>query len=186
MNELTKILLRVLPFLIIIVALTIRVKKGKISKDDLGIRMPDSNLKVLIWCFSFLTFCILTELILFQVGLLEFKSYEFAIRTSVLKIIGMVLIAPIAEELLYRGLLLTKLITLNINKHVAIFIIAILFVLVHSFVFDNTMASKIGIIQVFVDGTLFGYARLATKSILTPIVMHITGNLIATIEMYLL
>jgi membrane protease YdiL (CAAX protease family) len=186
MNELTKILIRILPFLIIIIALTIRVNKGKLSKDDLGIRKPETNLNALIWCFSFLMFCILTEFILFQVELLEFINYEFDIKTSVLKIIGMVLIAPIAEELLYRGLFLTKLIKLKINKHVAIFIIAILFVIVHSFVFENTMASKIGIIQIFVDATLFGYARLTTKSILTPIVMHITGNLIATIEMYLL
>lgn len=186
MNELTKILIRIIPFLIIIIALSIRVKKGKLSKDDLGIRKPETKLKALIWCFSFLIFCILTEFILFQVGLLELKNYEFDIKTSVLKIIGMVLIAPVAEELLYRGLFLTKLINLKINKHFAIFFIAILFVIVHSFVFENTMASKIGIIQIFVDATLFGYARLTTKSILTPIVMHITGNLIATFEMYLL
>ena len=98
----------------------------------------------------------------------------------------MVLIAPIAEELFYRGFFLTKLIHFKINKHVAIFIIAILFVLVHSFVFENTMASKIGIVQTFVDASLFGYARLTTKSIYTPIIMHIIGNLIATVEMYLL
>ncbi len=186
MNELTKILIRILPFLIIIIVLIIRVKKGKLSKDDLGIRQPETKLKALIWCFLFFMFCILTEFTLFQIGLLEFKNYEFDVRTSVLKIIGMVLIAPIAEELLYRGLFLTKLIKLKINKHAAIFIIALLFVIVHSFVFENTMASKIGIIQIFVDATLFGYARLTTKSILTPIVMHILGNLIATFEMYFL
>lgn len=185
MNELTKILIRILPFLIIIIALTIRIKKGKLSKDDLGIRLPETSLKAFIWCFSFLLFCILTEFILFEVGLLEFKNYAFDIKTSLLNIIGIVLIAPLAEELLYRGLFLTKLIKLKINKHLAIFIIAILFVIVHSFVFENSMASKIGVIQVFVDATLFGYARLSTKSILTPIVMHIIGNLIATIEMYL-
>ena len=186
MNELIKILIRILPFLVIIIALTIRVRKGKLTKDDLGIRKPETNFKAVIWCFSFLMFCILTEFILFQAGLIEFKNYEFDIETSVLKIIGMVLIAPIAEELLYRGLFLTKLVNLKLNNHIAIFIIAILFVIVHSFVFENTIASKIGIIQIFVDATLFGYARLATKSIYTPITMHITGNLIATAEMYLL
>jgi membrane protease YdiL (CAAX protease family) len=186
MNELTKILIRILPFLVIIIALTIRVRKGKLTKDDLGIRKPETNMKAFIWGVSFLMFCILTEFILFRFGLLEFKNYEFDIKTSIIKIFGMVLIAPIAEELLYRGLFLTKLINLKLNKHVAIFIIAILFVIVHSLVFENTMASKIGIVQIFVDATLFGYARLTTKSILTPIVMHITGNLIATFEMYLL
>ncbi len=164
----------------------IRVKKGNLSKDDLGIRKPETILKAFIWCASFFMFCILTEVILFKLGILEFKTYEFDIKTSSLKIVGMVLIAPIAEELFYRGFFLTKLIHFKINKHVAIFIIAILFVLVHSFVFENTMASKIGIVQTFVDASLFGYARLTTKSIYTPIIMHIIGNLIATVEMYLL
>jgi membrane protease YdiL (CAAX protease family) len=186
MNELTKILIRILPFLVIIIALTIRMRKGKLTKDDLGIRKPETKLKAFIWCISFLLFCILTEFILFQVGILEIKNYEFNIKTSLIKIIGMVLIAPIAEELLYRGLFLSKLINQKLNKHLAIFIIAILFVILHSFVFENTMASKIGIIQIFLDATLFGYARLTTKSILTPIIMHITGNLIAIFEMYLL
>lgn len=162
------------------------MKIGKLSKDDLGIRKPETNLKAFIWCVSFFIFCILTELILFEFRLLEFKTYEFDIKTSFLKIVGMVLIAPIAEELLYRGLFLTKLIQFKINKHLAIFIVAILFVLVHSFVFENTISSKIGIVQIFIDATLFGYARLTTKSIYTPITMHITGNLIATFEMYLL
>lgn len=186
MGELTKILLCILPFLVIILVLIIRVRKGKLSKDDLGIRKPETNVKAVIWCVSFFIFCILTELILFQFRLLEFKNYEFNIKISFLKIGGMVFIAPIAEELLYRGFFLTKLIQFNVNKHLAIFIIAILFVLVHSFVFDNTLSSKIGIIQIFIDATLFGYARLTTKSIYTPITMHIIGNLIATAEMYLL
>jgi membrane protease YdiL (CAAX protease family) len=186
MSELTKILLRVLPFLVIIIVLIIRIKKGKLSKDNLAIRKPETNLKAFIWCVSFFIFCILTELILFQFKLLEFKTYVFDIKTSLLKIVGMVLIAPVAEELLYRGLFLTKLIQFKINKHLAIFIIAILFVLVHSFVFENTLFSKIGITQIFIDATLFGYARLTTKSIYTPITMHITGNLIASAEMYLL
>ena len=186
MSEHIKILLRILPFLVIIIVLMIRVKKGNLSKDDLGIRKPETILKAFIWCASFFMFCILTEVILFKLGILEFKTYEFDIKTSSLKIVGMVLIAPIAEELFYRGFFLTKLIHFKINKHVAIFIIAILFVLVHSFVFENTMASKIGIVQTFIDASLFGYARLTTKSIYTPIIMHIIGNLIASAEMYLL
>ena len=186
MNEHLKIVLRILPFLVIIIVLMVRVKLGKLSKDDLGLRRPETNLKALIWCVSFFMFCILTELILFKLGLLEFKPHVFDLKTSSLKIVGMVLIAPIAEELLYRGLFLTKLIQFKVNKHVAIFLIAIVFVLAHSFVFENTMASKIGMAQIFLDASLFGYARLTTRSIYTPIMMHIIGNLIASAEMYLL
>lgn len=186
MNELSKILLRTLPFVFIIIALTIRVKKGKLSKDELGLKTPDTKFKAVIWCASFLIFCIATELTLHHFRLLEVKTYEFKILTSSVRILGMVLIAPVAEELLYRGLFLSKLIGFKINKHLSIFLLSILFVVAHSFAFENTLMSKIGIVQTFLDSTFFAYARLNTKSIYTPIIMHMTGNLIATFEMFLL
>lgn len=98
----------------------------------------------------------------------------------------MVIIAPIAEELIYRGLFLSKLISLKISKHIAIFILALIFVGSHSFAFENALSSKIGIAQTFIDASLFSYARFSTKSIYTPITMHMTGNLIATLETFLL
>ena len=186
MSDLLKILLRTLPFLIIIIALMIRVKKGKISKDELGLRTPDTKLKAFIWWASFLVFCVATELTLYHFKLLEVKTHEFKILTSSVRILGMVLLAPIAEELLYRGLFLSKLMSFKVNKHLSIFLLSILFVVVHSFAFENTLMSKIGIVQAFLDSTLFAYARLKTKSIYTPIIMHMTGNLIATFEMFLL
>ncbi len=53
MNKLTKILIRILLFLIIIIAFTIKVRKVKPTKYDLGIRKPETKFKTLIWCFLF-------------------------------------------------------------------------------------------------------------------------------------
>jgi membrane protease YdiL (CAAX protease family) len=186
MSELLKILIRILPFLIIIAVLTLRIKLAKLSKEELGLNSPINKFNSLIWCLSFFVFCVITEVTLFKLGLLEVRNYKFELLNSSLKILGMVIIAPIAEELLYRGLFLSKLLSFKINKHLAVFIIAILFVIVHSFAFEDTLTSKIGIVQVYLDASLFAYARLNTKSIYTPITMHITGNLIATFEMYFL
>ncbi len=186
MNELTKILLRILPFLVVILVISIKIRKGDFSKEELGIRKPDSNFKAFGWWLFFLVFCILTELLLYKFNLLTLKSYTFDLKTSLLKIFGMLILAPIAEELFFRGLLLSKLIQFKINKHAAIFLISGFFVLLHSFAFEQTLASAIGIAQVFIDATLFGYARITTKSVYTSVIMHITGNLIAVAEMYLL
>lgn len=186
MNEPLKIAIRILPFVAIIFFILLNVKKGKLSSDEIGLHPPHKLQHAFLWCIGFLVFCILTELVLFRFGFLEVQHHTFKPLTSSVKLIGIILLAPVAEELLYRGLFLSKLIGFKINKHLAIGIIAILFVIMHSFVFENTLASKIGIVQTFVDATLFGYARLTTKSIYTPITMHITGNLIATAEMYLL
>lgn len=186
MNEIVKVLIRILPFLIILIALRIRIKQKKISSSELDLQKPKSLKSYFIWCISFLLFCLVTEYVMYQNGILEVEKRNFNFIPSVIKIIGMVLIAPIAEELIYRGLFLNKLVNLKISKHIAIFIIAVIFVVVHSFAFENTLSSKIGIAQTFIDASLFGYARYSTKSIYTPITMHITGNLIATLEIFLL
>jgi membrane protease YdiL (CAAX protease family) len=186
MNDVTRTLIRILPFLIIIIALTVRIKIGKVTKEELGLKKPDTILKSFIWCISFLLFCLLTEYTLNHYGLLEVTKHNFTFKISLLKIVGMVLIAPIAEELIYRGVFLNKLLSLKINKHLAIFLIAMIFVAMHSFTYENNLTSKIGTVQSFLDASLFAYARLSTKSLYTPIIMHMTGNLIATFEMFLL
>ena len=186
MSEILKVLIRILPFLVIILVIKFRIKQKKITKEELDLQLPNSYSNYFIWCISFLLFILITEYILYKNGLLEVGKQNFNLIPSIIKVIGMVLIAPIAEELIYRGLFLNKLISLKLNKHISTFIIAIIFVLVHSFTFDNTLTSKIGIAQTFIDASLFSYARFSTKSIYTPITMHITGNLIATLEIFLL
>ncbi|KFE97639.1 CPBP family intramembrane glutamic endopeptidase [Chryseobacterium luteum] len=93
---------------------------------------------------------------------------------------------PIAEEFIFIGLLLNKLLKKNINLHLAILLQACFFVLLHNFAYQNTQSSNICIVQSVVDASLFGYAKYYTKSIYTPIAMHITGNLIATLERFIL
>jgi len=59
-------------------------------------------------------------------------------------------------------------------------------VLLHNFTYENTMASNIGIVQSALDAVLFGYARLYTRSLVTPITMHLSGNAIAIAERFIL
>jgi membrane protease YdiL (CAAX protease family) len=186
MNEILKLLIRILPFLVILIVLKIRIKQNKISTYELDLKKPRSIQNYLIWCISFLLLCLITEYFLYINNVLEVRKQNFNLISSTIKIFGMVLIAPIAEEFIYRGLFLNRLISLKINKHISIFMLALIFVAVHSFSFENTLSSKIGIAQTFIDASLFSYARFSTKSIYTPITMHITGNLIATLEIFLL
>ncbi|NBP68730.1 MAG: CPBP family intramembrane metalloprotease, partial [Cytophagia bacterium] len=104
---------------------------------------------------------------------------------TLLRILGIVILAPIAEELMFRGFLLSRLLNKKINPHLAIAIQAILFVLLHSFAYRNDLSAKISIVQSFIDASLYGYARYHTKSILTPITMHMTGNSIALLEKFI-
>jgi membrane protease YdiL (CAAX protease family) len=183
-EEIKSALIRVFPFVIILIALCIAIKRRKIDKADLGMRKPISMAHFFFWTFGFLCFILLTEFLLYQLGILEIDKWNHTFYSSVIRIFGAVVLAPIAEELIFRGLLLSKF-SKKVNLHLAIVIQASFFVLLHSFAYQNTLSSNIGIVQTLIDALLFGYARHYTESIYTSMTMHITGNLIATLERFI-
>ena len=116
--------------------------------------------------------------------LLEITPWNHPLFASIIRIAGAVILAPIAEEFIFRGLFLNMLIKRKLNLHLAIFMQAVVFVLLHNFTYQNSLSSNIGIVQSLADAMLFGYAKYYTKSIFTPMAMHITGNAIATLERF--
>lgn len=184
-EEIKSALIRVFPFVIILVGLFIASKRGKIHRvADLGLQKPNSAVHFYFWTIGFFGFIILTEFFLYKLGILEIDKWNHTFYPSVIRIFGAVILAPIAEELIFRGLLLSKLFK-KVNMHIAILMQACFFVLVHNFAYQNTLSSNIGIVQASIDASLFAYARHFTKSIYTPITMHITGNFIATLERFI-
>ena len=173
-EEIKNALIRVLPFVIILVILFIATKRKKISKADLDIKKPNPVIRYFVWVFGFLIFILLIEFSLYRLGFLEIDKWNHPLFSSIIRIFGAVILAPIAEEFIFRGLLLNKLIKKKINIHLAILLQACFFVLLHNFTYQNTLSSNIGIVQSLVDASLFGYAKYHTKSIYTPISMHIT------------
>jgi membrane protease YdiL (CAAX protease family) len=184
-EEIKLALIRVIPFVIILFGLFIASKRAKIDRTlDLGLQKPNSMTHFFFWTFGFLGSILLTEIFLFKLGILEIEKWNHPFFSSIIRIFGAVILAPISEELIFRGLLLSKL-SKKINMHLAILIQACFFVLLHNFAYQNTLSSNIGIVQALIDALLFGYARNYTKSIYTPITMHITGNFIATLERFI-
>lgn len=184
-DEMRLAILRTLPFLIVICVIAILIKRKKIKPQELDLVKPFSVKHYLLWTLGFLTFTLLTEFFLSYFGILEVSKWKHSFSPSVILITGAVILAPIAEELLFRGLVLNAL-KKKVSIHLSIFIQAIFFVLLHNFTYENTLSSNIGIVQSFIDATLFGYARYYTKSLYVPITMHITGNAIATLERFIL
>lgn len=185
-TEITSAILRVAPFLIVIVGLRIGIKRQRVTTQDLGMQPPVSYGKFFAWWSLFTLFIIVTELIFFRTGLLEVTHWHHDPPSSFIRIFGIVILAPVTEELLFRGLFLQKLIQWKINKHISVLIQAFIFVLLHSFTYQNTLSSNIGIAQGFLDACLYAYARFSTQSIYTPMAMHATGNLTAVIEQFIL
>jgi len=184
-HEISSAFLRTIPFLIVICVVAILMKRKKIRTEDLDIRKPFSSRFYLIWTVGFLLYTLLTEFVLYSFNILEVSKWEHSFLPSVILILGAILLAPIAEELIFRGLILNVLIKKKINIHWAILIQACFFVLLHNFTYENSQSSNIGIVQSLIDATLFGYARVYTKSIFTSITMHMSGNLIAIVERFI-
>ena len=185
-HEIRMALVRTLPFLVVIIIIAILIKRQKIKSQHLDIRKPKSLKSYLVWTIGFLAYVLLTEFSLSSFNVLEVNKWNHFFTPSIILIFGAIILAPIAEELLFRGLILNILLKKKINIHWAILIQACFFVVLHNFTYENTLSSNIGIVQSLVDAMLFGYARVYTKSIYTPITMHITGNTIAILERFIL
>jgi membrane protease YdiL (CAAX protease family) len=88
-----------------------------------------------------------------------------------------VLVAPIAEEIMFRGFLFRGWVRSESSAIPAIVVISLLFAAMHVVQYD-----WFGILQVFFIGLLLAIARWRSGSTLLTILMHALANLWATIE----
>lgn len=183
-DELKQVLFRTVPFLLLIIGILIGSRRGKFRMADLYMRPPTSYLRLMLWWSMFLLFVLITEFTLYQLGLLKVGQWSNTLIPSIIKITGMLILAPIAEELLFRGLILHVLRKWSVQKHLAIALQALLFTAIHSGITNYDTIGIIGKLQLFTDASLFAYAMYSTRSILTPILMHATGNLVAVLELF--
>ena len=177
----TDTLLRVAPFIVFLAVFAVRAAQRRSLPNELDLRAPPV-MAMLGWLFAFVLIAVSVEAVLYNLSLLEVSPWRVNPPHLIIRIIGIVVLAPIVEEILFRGLLLNWLEARLRNTHVAILILAGAFVAVHAFAYDNTLGARIGIAQTFVDACLFAYARKHTQSLWTPILMHAAGNAIAVLE----
>ncbi len=111
------------------------------------------------------------------------RGLEDAANTSLMQLIGdtswaslilniliIGIAAAVAEELIFRGCFLRLMTTAGINKHIAIWVVAIVFSAMHMQFY--------GFIPRMLLGVYFGYLLLWTGSIIVPIVAHMLNNVL--------
>ena len=181
--ELTSALIRIAPFILLIVVFSTRLRSGSIVAADIDLRFPPRPAFAFAWWLGFALYILAFEAVLYKAGLLELGGFRHQGLPAALMIAGMVLLAPIAEELLFRGLFLNWLTRRLGRFNYAVVAQALVFVAVHNFTWRGDLAGGIGAAQTLIDATLYAYARRYSQSLLTPIAMHATGNLVAVAEM---
>lgn len=116
-NEIKLAIIRTLPFLIAICVVAVLTQRQKIKSKDLNINKPISSRSYLIWTTGFLIYTLLTEFFLYSLNILKVSHWNHPLSPSVILIFGATILAPIAEELIFRGFILNLLIKKKLNIH---------------------------------------------------------------------
>ena len=173
------ILLRA-PITILLVFLFVFLKKGASIKDYLTLH-PVPIRVLLVW----LGITILLSPILDGLTMLFDRPIipEFWIKVFnsagflPLLLVSVVIVAPVVEEVFFRGFLFRGIEQSKVGPIGAVLITTTIWTLIH-FQYD-----WFEMMLVFILGILFGVARIRTNSIYTTIAMHSLVNLISAIEM---
>ncbi len=131
---------------------------------------------IALFCQQISTFINIGLNILLSTFNLEVSFFDFEISkdaaTTSLDLFSSIILAPIAEELFFRGIILRK--TAKISQNFAIFFSAFVFGFMHG----NPYQFSLG----FLIGIVFGYVTIKTGSLLPAIIGHMVVNFNASIN----
>ena len=185
-TEITKSIIRVLPFLVALIIILIFIKKGRIDVMKINLQLPTKiPLMVGIWV-AYLLFILGIEYFSFRMGWLTANKWNYGGVSTFIRLVGAIVLAPVVEEILFRGLILNALLQRRIRFVYAVIIQAIVFVLMHNIQYQNDFQTYYTIAYGLMDSSLFAIARKKTESLFTSIGMHMIGNAIAIGERFIL
>jgi hypothetical protein len=95
-----------------------------------------------------------------------------------LLVLGVGVMAPILEELIFRGFLLKEFSYTFLGTKGAVLVTSLIWAIIHS------QYDMVYLAIIFVTGLILGTARVLSHSMLVPITMHILFNVSAAIELY--
>jgi len=156
------------------------LRKSIAVRDYLAIRWV-SRRQLFTWLGAIAGFMIASDGLTLLLGrdvVPEFMVNVYA--TSVfpsLLLFAVIVCAPLAEECFFRGFLFKGLVNSWMGPVGATIATALLWAVMH------LQYDVYGITSIFVLGLLLAAARIRTKSILMPIIMHMAMNAVASIEL---
>jgi membrane protease YdiL (CAAX protease family) len=159
----------------LVLVLIVARARGLSFRDDLGLATPPPK-RLALWLGVFAVVILATEVIGRWLGLPAPSRWELPLAIALLRAFGIVVLAPLGEELIFRGALFSVLKKTRLGAAGAILIPAVFFAAIH------TQYGLSEVALIFLDGALFGLARYHSGSVLVPVLMHAMGNLYAAIE----
>jgi len=170
--ELRSTLLKVAaPLLAIVVVLVVTKLRGISWRDVVGLRAPRVR-QFVIWMLLWIVWVAVEEGAIRLLHLDQAHPWPqkdpliIALRIAAIGILG-----PVAEELVFRGLLLGRLMATKLGVYGSVALIAAGWALIHVQYGWPTL------LMIFLDGLILGAARVRSRSLYVPIAMHMAGNL---------
>ncbi|MCB0496061.1 MAG: CPBP family intramembrane metalloprotease [Cyclobacteriaceae bacterium] len=152
------------------------VRRKRLSfRTDIGIKLPRLE-QAIYWSILFFILIQIEEYTFYaneaknsEPWALKYTHFEILFRA-----IAIVILAPLSEELLFRGLFYSRLLKTKLRTVGAILIPAIVFTAIH------VQYSEILILMaIFIDGIFYGLARHYSKSVVLTFFLHASANLMA-------
>ena len=167
--------------IVLVVGVPWLIKKRRTTKEELGLQRWPRWIDIVLAPLGMVVYLILTTIVMaFVSQLLTFVDYGQAQETGfsqiatqpeyIIAFISLVVVAPIAEEILFRGYLLGKL-RKYVSLWISILITSLLFAVVH-------FQWNVGI-DVFVLSIVLCLLRVYTGSLWPAILLHMLKNGVA-------
>ncbi|OYT90938.1 MAG: hypothetical protein CFE43_15715 [Burkholderiales bacterium PBB3] len=153
-------------------ALLFAAKRRKMSlTEDIGFKVP-KLVPALAFLLLWVVLIAVEELLSSAIGGASPKPWpDYALHIVLLRVLAIGVLGPIAEEIAFRGLLMSWLKGTRLAVYGAILVSSALWSVVH------IQYAPILMLLIFVDGVVLGAARHFSRSIYVPVAMHIAGNL---------
>jgi membrane protease YdiL (CAAX protease family) len=159
-----------------LIAAEVRTRKTHISRKEFLGFGPPKFMPSVILMIGFIALTGALEVVYRHAGLGANTSWvgKYSAGALAIRIVGILVLAPLGEELLFRGVIFKLLATKS--TALAILITAALFAGSHF------QYSWLGMVLVFMDGLYYGLARAWSGSTLLTIAMHCAGNGVAVYQ----
>lgn len=128
------------------------------------------------WVAAFVVVAVLEEVVSGYLGGEAAPLWDALTPARAVRAATIVLLAPLAEEVAFRGTIFGNLRKKGASPAVAILATAALFAAAHLQYWGP------GLVVVLADGVLFGLARHRTGSLFVPVLLHTLGNAYAVAE----
>jgi CAAX protease family protein len=169
--ELHESLTRVAPFAVGLLLLAVVALVRPEARERLAWKPVPARV-MLLWLVVWTVWVAAGEFLSEAIGRPEAARFTDHGPALVIRVVGIVLLAPLLEELVFRGILFQLLLP-RAGPGPAVVGTALLFALAHG------QYRGLDLVQVLADGIVLGLARLRTGSTRVPFWMHLLGNAFA-------